>query len=136
MLNEARKRSDKAFVFGDAAKLEFGESSYDAVTFITTLEFLPDYQNAIMEARRVLKPQGRLIAMVLNPLSEYFKTHAQRKGSYFRKIRHTNLLEIEDYISKFFTISTEYFLGIRGDVVFDTQDENFASLYVIKGKKK
>lgn len=135
MLNEARKRSNKTFVLGDARKLEFEDRSFDAVIYVTTLEFLPDYKEAINEAYRVLKPNGRLIAMVLNPESEYFKNHVRKGDSYFKRVRHMNLKEIERYFSKFFRISTEYFLGIKDTRVFETSDKNFASLYVIKGLK-
>ncbi len=135
MLEKARRRSNKTFVLGDAEKLGFADGSFDAVTFVTTLEFLPDYKNAIKEAYRVLKSNGQLIAMILNPKSEYFKNHFKKKDSYFRRIQHTNLKDIENYISKFFDVRKEYFLGIKNSDVFDTSDENFASLYVIKGVK-
>lgn len=135
MLNEARKRSDKIFVLGHAEKLPFENSSFDAVVFVTTLEFIPDYKQAIKEAIRVLRPHGRVVAMMLNPRSEYFKNHFKKQDSYFRRIRHTNLKEIEKYISKFFDTRAEYFLGIKNDDVFETSDKNFASLYVIKGLK-
>ncbi|GAH44381.1 unnamed protein product, partial [marine sediment metagenome] len=39
------------------------------------------------------------------------------------------------YISKFFAMTGEYFLGIRGQEVFETRDKNLASLYVVKGIK-
>lgn len=135
MLNEAGKRSNKTFVLGDAGKLGFEDSSFDAVIFVTTLEFLPDYKRAIREATRVLEPNGRIVAMVLNPESEYFKNRIKREGSYFREAQHTDLKEIEEYISKFFEINTKYFLGIKDGDVFDSSDKNFASLYVIKGLK-
>lgn len=136
MLKEARKRGNKTFVLGDAEKLGFEDGFFDAVAYITTLEFLVDYKKAVKEAYRVLKPNGRIIAMILNPESEYFKNRVQKEGSYFRRIRHANLKEIENYISKFFSIDTEYFLGIKDTEVFDTSDKNFASLYVINGLKR
>lgn len=75
--------------------------------------------------------------MMLNPESEYFKAHMQREDSYFRRIQHINLGEIEDYIAKFYTIERRgYFLGIRRQQVFDTTDKKLASLYVIVGRKK
>ncbi len=136
MLKEARKRSDKTFVLGDAEKMHFEDSFFDAIVFITTLEFLPDYKRAISEAARVLKPNGKLIAMLLNPESEYFKRHIQNRDSYFQRVKNTNLEEIESYVRKFFEIRTEYFLGIKGGDVFDSSDKNFASLYVIRGSKR
>lgn len=104
MLEEARKRSEKTFVFGDAENLEFDDGLFDAVFYVATLEFLADYQKAIQEAYRVTKPNGKILVMALNPESEYFKEHMQREGSYFRKIRHINLEEIQSYVSKFYRI--------------------------------
>ena len=136
MLQEARRRSNKIFVFGNAKNLDFDDSSFDAVFYVTTLEFLTNYQKAIQEALRVTKPNGKLLVMILNPESEYFQEHMQRDDSYFRKVKHTNLGEMRDYISKFYQIvKEEYFLGIKGQEVFDTSDKRFASLYVIIGKK-
>lgn len=135
MLEEARKSSGKKFVFGDAKHLDFPEESFDGAFMVTTLEFLDDYKKVVDEVVRVLEPKGKFVAMVLNPESEYFKSHMHKADSYFRKIKHTNLKEIEGYISKFFAMTGEYFLGIRGQEVFETRDKNLASLYVVKGIK-
>ena len=135
MLGEARKRSDKKFVLGNAENLDFSEESFDGVFAVTTLEFLERYKKAMDEVVRVLEPGGKFVAMILNPESEYFKAHTQKADSYFRRIKHTNIKEIERYISKFFAATGEYFLGIRGQEVFDSRDKNLASLYVIKGIK-
>jgi len=135
MLEEARKRSDKKFVLGNAQNLDFPKESFDGAFTVTTLEFLESYKKAVDEVVRVLEPRGNFVAMILNPESEYFKAHAQKADSYFRRIKHTNLNEIESYISKFFTTTGEYFLGIRGQEVFDTRDKNLAALYVVKGVK-
>lgn len=135
MLEEARKRSDKKFVLGNAENLDFSKESFDGVFTVTTLEFLESYKKAVDEVVRILEPGGKFVAMILNPESEYFKAHAQKSDSYFRRIKHTNLKEIESYISKFFVTTGEYFLGIRGQDVFDTRDKNLAALYVVKGVK-
>jgi ubiquinone/menaquinone biosynthesis C-methylase UbiE len=135
MLEEARKSSGKKFVFGDAEHLDFPEESFDGAFMVTTLEFLDDYKKVVDEVVRVLEPKGKFVAMILNPESEYFKSHMHKADSYFRKIKHTNLKEIKCYISKFFAMTGEYFLGIRGQEVFDTRDKNLASLYVVKGVK-
>ncbi len=136
MLEEARKRSNKAFVLGNAENLGFSNSSFDAVFFVTTLEFLSDYKKAILETWGATKPNGKLLVMALNPESEYFKERMQRKDSHFRKIKHTNLKEISNSVSRFYDIEKEeFFLGIKRNQVFDTADKRHASLYVIVGKK-
>ena len=64
MLKEARKRSNKTFVLGNAENLPFSNCSFDAVFYVATLEFLNNYQKAIQEAKRVTKPNGKLLVMM------------------------------------------------------------------------
>ena len=132
-LEEARKRSGKKFVLSDAGSLPFPDGSFDGAFTVTTLEFLEDYKKAVDEVARVLESGGKFVTMMLNPESEYFRYHVSRPGSYFRRIKHLCPKEIEGYISKLFTATGEYFLGIRGQEVFDTRDRNLAALYVVRG---
>ena len=134
-LEEARKRSSKKFVLGNAKHLDFSDGSFDGAFTVTTLEFLEDYEKAVGETARILESGGKFVTMILNPESEYFKSHIRRAGSYFGRIKHTHPKEIEKYISKFFTATGEYFLGLRGQEIFDTRDKNLAALYVVKGTK-
>ena len=137
MLEEAKRRSHNTFVLGNAEHLDFADGSFEAVLYVTSLEFLDNYQRAIQEAWRVTKLDGRLLAMILNPSSEYFDEQIQREESYFRKVKHNDLDEIRNYILRHYHLSKyEYFLGIRGQRIFDTADKRFASLYVISGRKK
>ena len=136
MLEEARKRSAKTFVRGDAEHLEFRDSAFDAVFTVTTLEFLDDYRRTVKEIARVTRQYGKILAMLLNPESEYFKREIKKPGDYFKRVKHTDLKETRDYISQFYTIvKEEYFLGIEEQRVFDTNDEKHASLYVVVGLK-
>jgi ubiquinone/menaquinone biosynthesis C-methylase UbiE len=135
MLEEARKRSDKKFVLGDAQDLDFTNQSFDAMFMVTTLEFVENYKKAVEEAARVLVSKGKLVVMMLNPESEYFKSHVSKENSYFRRIRHTNLKDVKNYISKFFDASEEYFLEIKNQEVFTT-NKKASALYVAKGIKK
>jgi ubiquinone/menaquinone biosynthesis C-methylase UbiE len=103
---------------------------------VTTLEFLDNYKKAVKEIARVTKRYGKFLVMMLNPKSEYFTEEIKKLGDYFRRLKHTNLEEIRNYISLLYTISKEeYFLGIRGDHIFDTDDDRYGSLYVIVGIK-
>jgi len=136
MLQEARKRSDKDFIQGNAEDLPFEEKSFDGTLYLTSLEFLPDFKKALEEASRVLKEKGRLLIILLNPESEYFKSHMMKEDSYFNRMKHRNLEDIEGFTSGYFTVRSEYFLGIKGKEIFPTQDRRYASLYVIKGQKK
>ncbi len=137
MLEEARKGSDKTFILGNAEDLKFKDSTFDAVFTVTTLEFLDNYKKAVEEIARVTKQHGKILAMMLNPESEYFKEGIKKPGDYFKRVKHMNPEEIGAHISHFYAITKEeYFLGIRSQNIFDTGDKRYASLYVVVGIKK
>lgn len=124
-------------VFGDADHMEFGDKTFDAILYIVSLEFIEDYRKAIKEAYRILKPKGKILALTLNPNSDYFKREYSDRNSYIRKnIKHMDVKELEKFVSSYFNVETEYFLGILEDKVFDSSDPKIASLYIIKGTKR
>jgi len=119
-----------------AENMDFADSCFDAVIYVASLQFIEKYKDAITHTARVLRPGGKLLAMLLNPQSQFFKEKTNNPASYVNRIKHINLKEIEKAVAEYFSIKTEYFLGIKGARVFQSQDSNVASLYVIKGKKK
>lgn len=135
MIKEAKKRTQKKFVKGNVEEIPFKDESFDAIFSLTTLEFVEDYEKAIEEVFRVLRNDGKFLALILNPKSEYFKSHCSKDTSYFQKCKHKPE-KIEKYAEKYFEVETEYFLGIQGENIFATEDKTLASLYVIKGQKK
>ncbi len=48
---------------GDAQALEFADASFDTVVFTLGLCTIPDHAGAIVEAARVLRPDGRLLLL-------------------------------------------------------------------------
>lgn len=52
------------FETGDATALRFADSSFDAIICSEVLEHLPDYDAALVEIRRILKPGGTLCISV------------------------------------------------------------------------
>lgn len=123
-------------VAGSAENMDFPDCSFDAVIYVASLQFIEKYRQAIKQTARVLRPNGKLLAMLLNPASEFFREKAQNPASYVTKIKHTDPAEIETAIAEYFCGQTEYFLAIRGREIFNTVDPNLAALYVIKGMKK
>lgn len=121
---------------GTAEKMVFADCSFDAVIYVASLQFIEKYRNAIKETVRVLRPAGRLLVMLINPQSEFFKEKTKNPHSYINRIKHTDLKKIEKAVSEYFTIETEYFLGIEGTQVLPADDANSASLYVINGFKR
>jgi len=121
---------------GSAEKMDFADCSFDAVIYVASMQFIERYKQAIKETVRVLRLGGKLLVMLLNPQSEFFKEKIKNPDSYINKIKHINLKEIEKVIAEYFFIKTEYFLGIKGESIFQSQDDNLASLYIIKGTKR
>ena len=123
-------------IVGSADNMNFADSSFDAAIYVASIQFIDDYKEAIRQTTRILRPAGRIMAMLINPESEFFKEKTKEPTSYVNKIKHTNLKEIERAIAEHFSVQTEYFLGIKGQQLFESQDPKLASLYVIKGTKK
>jgi len=122
-------------VVAPAEKLPFADAAFDVVLFIVSLQFVENYRQALTEARRVLRPGGRMIAMLLNPVSAFFKRKQSETDSYVRRIRHTDLHELESASAEGFEIQSEFFLGIADHRVFPSREPETAALYVIKGIK-
>jgi ubiquinone/menaquinone biosynthesis C-methylase UbiE len=123
-------------VVGSTENMNFADCSFDAVIYVASLQFIEKYKQAIKQTVRVLRAGGKLLAMLLNPQSEFFKEKISNPNSYVNKIKHTDLREIERTIAEDFCIQTEYFLGIKAGEILETGDSDLAGLYVVKGKKK
>jgi ubiquinone/menaquinone biosynthesis C-methylase UbiE len=68
MLDQARRRArdlgrDVELRIGDAQNLDFRDESFDAVVFGLCLCSIPDDARAVAEARRVLRPGGRILLL-------------------------------------------------------------------------
>ncbi|MFN3179539.1 MAG: class I SAM-dependent methyltransferase, partial [Thermus sp.] len=59
------------WVEGHGEALPFPETSFDVVLLFTVLEFVEDVEKTLSEARRVLKPGGRLLVGILEALSPW-----------------------------------------------------------------
>ena len=65
MLARARAKGgpkNLVFRYGDAMDLPFGDAAFDVVIIANALDIVPDARQVMREIRRVLKPQGILIA--------------------------------------------------------------------------
>ncbi len=81
---KAAGRPDVALAVGDALRLPFTDGAFDACTVSFGLRNMADYEAALREMVRVLRPGGRLICLELTPyrvpvLSQIF-------GWYFRTL--------------------------------------------------
>jgi len=111
------------------------ESSFDAVIYIVSLQFIEDYGKALAKTALVLRPGGRIIVMLLNAESAFFKGKISDPDSYVRKIRHTDLKAIEKTMAEHFQVHAEYFMGVRQGELFESHDPIWAALYIITGTK-
>lgn len=58
---------DVDHVVEDTANLPFGDAEFDTVSFVACLNHIPNREDVLDEARRVLRPDGRLIATMIPP---------------------------------------------------------------------
>jgi ubiquinone/menaquinone biosynthesis C-methylase UbiE len=119
-----------------AEDMPFPESSFDAVIYVVSLQFIEDYHKAIERTAHVLRLNGKLIVMLLNPESAFFKERVRNPASYVSKIKHKSLGEIQTEIARHFYVRTEYFLGVRGGEIFVTREPAEACLFVVVGVLK
>jgi ubiquinone/menaquinone biosynthesis C-methylase UbiE len=122
-------------VVGRAEQMPFDDASFDAVIFVASLQFVEDYRLALARAEAVLRPEGKMIAMLLNTESVFFKAMKLDPQSYMHHIRHTDLKAVENEASRYFELHTEYYLGIRGEDVFESESPEEAALYILRGRK-
>ncbi|MHA1917244.1 MAG: class I SAM-dependent methyltransferase [Candidatus Ranarchaeia archaeon] len=134
-IEEARKRSNKIFQIGDITSTGFDSGSFDGIFAITSLEFIEELKDALSEIDRILEKNGKIVFLLLNTSSEYFKRNYEYEDSYFRKIKHKNF-EVSKLAKEQFIIETDYFLGIKEESIFETKEKDKASIFVIKGKNK
>jgi len=73
-------------VVGSAENMNFADSSFDAVIYVASLQFIEKYKEAIKQTARVLGAGGKLLVMLLNPESEFFKEKTKNPDSYINKI--------------------------------------------------
>jgi ubiquinone/menaquinone biosynthesis C-methylase UbiE len=123
-------------IAGPAEEMDFEKGSFDAVIYIVSLQFIENYKKAVKQTVRVLKTGGKILVLLLNPKSGFFRQKTSDPSSYINRIRHIDLTDIEKTIEEYFFTETEYFLGIEDKKVFQSSDAGLASLYVIKGTKK
>jgi ubiquinone/menaquinone biosynthesis C-methylase UbiE len=131
MLATARKRIPVARA--RAEELPFANASFDTVLFVTSLTFIPGYARAIAEAYRVLRENGRLVAVVLNTASRYFQQRYAKKGYVWKNIRHTATADIEACIAQTFSVEKRGLFCIEGE---DLRERGEAAVFGLTGIKE
>lgn len=68
-LLEAKGRTKGGLFLGSSDKLPFRDESFDAITAFDVIEHVRNYEAALREAHRVLKPSGMIYIITLNSSS-------------------------------------------------------------------
>lgn len=121
---------------GLAEKLPFSGGVFDAVIFVVSLQFVGDFRAALEESSRVLRPGGRIVAMLLNPASGFFRQRRGDPASYVSGIRHADPAALEKAAAGRFDVRGEYFLRLEGERASPACGEPDAALYVFSGVKR
>ncbi len=132
MIKAARKACSNVFVVAGAENLPFHDNSFDCVFYVTSMEFIDDYRRAIDETVRVLSDNGRIIVLLLNHESEYYRVRVSG-GGYISRYVNRNAGEVRDYLSKWFELGEELILGIKGERIFATGERGYAAIYALRG---
>ena len=136
MIKVARENSDAEFKVGSAEKLPFPNSSFDGVFLVSALAFIDDYRKAIDEVARTLIPNGKIVALLCNTESNYFREKLASGRYTASNIKHNDMKSILAYLSTRFDLDGEYMIGVDGDRLSDTVDAKMASIYAVKGTVK
>jgi ubiquinone/menaquinone biosynthesis C-methylase UbiE len=122
-------------VAAPAEEMPFPDNSFDVVLYIASLQFIEDYRAALQRTAAVVRPGGRLIALLLNPASGFFRERYAKSESYIRKLKYTDLALIEVTAGEWFQTSGDYYLGIDGEQLFASNSPTEAALYILTGIK-
>ena len=101
MFTKASKRGVKV-VAGVAEKLPFIDNSYDFVLMVTTICFLDDIIKSFEEARRVIKPKGKLIIGFVDKNSPIGKIYQKYKHQnvFYRFAKFYSVSQITDFLNQ------------------------------------
>lgn len=76
LLDIARERNPKnSFLEEDLEALPFGDESFDVVTGFNSFQYAGSFENALLEAKRVLKEKGRLVIAIWDKPENSDGTH-------------------------------------------------------------
>lgn len=62
------KGSEKVTIVKDSSDLPFRDKAFDTISFIASLNHIPNRKEVLEEAKRVLKDNGRILITMINPV--------------------------------------------------------------------
>ncbi len=139
---EAKLVDPARFQLGSALCLPYPDESFDVVSFWNVLEHIPNYKKAILEAKRVLKPKGKMfiiapnycafrmeahyhvpwIPMLPKPLARLYLMCLGRKSTFLDHcIFYVTMFGIKRYlVSQHFNVSIDINEKIRNGLMFNS----------------
>jgi len=113
-----RKAIPKAtFQIAEITALPFADASFDVVTAITVMEFVPDREKALQEMIRVLRIGGTLIIGVLNESSPLAHLRRRKGSATFKDAYLFNIRSLQQFLAGLKDIEVEistFVLPLRG----------------------
>lgn len=119
---------DVDLVVEDTAQLPFDDASFDTVTIIAALNHIPNRLEVLCEARRVLRPGGRIVLTAIPPtistiwhwLRRPWDDDQSERGMKEGEVYGLTPRQVDDLIARagfWFRTSSRFMLGINRLVV-------------------
>jgi SAM-dependent methyltransferase len=101
MAARARARGIQV-IRGVAQALPLAGASVDVVLMVTVLCFLPDPLQALVEATRILKPQGQLVIGLIDPASPLGQSYETNKATsrFYRRANFHPVQQVLDWLGR------------------------------------
>jgi ubiquinone/menaquinone biosynthesis C-methylase UbiE len=103
MLRDARYSCKKSkLVRADAESMPFFNDFFDSIIVISVIQFLPTLKTALMEFKRILKPNGKLAIIAFNEKGRNFKKFFINKDErdFYAQPRNTAIVFTRENIEK------------------------------------
>ena len=94
------KRRDVNVRLGKGEKIPFKDGFFDYVAVIITLCFVDDPVKVISEARRVLKPKGKIIIGIVDRESFLGVYYRNKKSIFYKKAKFFSVGEVKTLLSR------------------------------------
>ena len=103
----AQPLANVSYVGGCGEALPFDTGAFDAVLYMTTLEFVEDPTAAVLEAARVVRPGGRMVFGVLNADGPWARAR-RREGGLWDAARFYRRAELEALLRPLGALTFDY----------------------------